>query len=145
LEKTISNVYTMQAPSSKRIKSVVMVLNEDTKKPLSKINDDPHHYKSKFSGPVQYNEDLNCINLQNSITFDWDKFHSENGIVPKPGLAVDTYKVSAIAHEISVAKRTAEEAFDEIYNLKKSIRELEGIFFIFNFNFLLRYLIIFYY
>ena len=108
---------------------------EEMRKPLSKINEDPHHFKTKFSGPVQYDEDLNCINPQNAITFDWVKFHSENGIVPKPGPAVDNYKESAIAQEIRVAKRTAEEAFDEIYNLKKSIRELEGIFFFFNFNF----------
>lgn len=120
----------MQAPDSKRIRTVVMVTKqeEEMRKPLSKINEDPHHFKTKFSGPVQYNEDLNCINLQNSITFDWDKFHSENGIVPKPGPAVENYQESAIAQEIRVAKRTAEEAFDEIYNLKKSIRELEGIF-----------------
>ncbi len=61
----------MQAPSSKRIKSVVMITkqDEDMKKTLSKINQDPHNYKTKFSGPLQYDEDLNCINPQNAITF----------------------------------------------------------------------------
>ena len=99
----------MQAPDSKRIKSVVMITKqeEEMRKPLSKINADPHHYKTKFSWPVQYDENFNCINPQNAITFYWDKFHSDNGIVPKPEPAVDNYKESAIAQEKRVAKRTA--------------------------------------
>ena len=34
----------------------------------------------------------------------------------------------AAAEKERVAKRTAEEAFDQVYSLKKSIRELDGIF-----------------
>ncbi len=103
----------MQALDSKRIRTVVMVAKQEEMR-KSKINEDPHHYKSKFSGPVQYDEDLNCINPQNAITFDWDKFNSDNVIFPIPGPAIDNYKESAIAQEKRIAKRTAEEAFDEI-------------------------------
>ena len=73
---------------------------EDMKKPLSKINEDPEAYRTMFSGPTMYNEDLKHINPQDPIA----------------------------AEKESVAKRTAEEAFDKVYSLKKSIRELEGIF-----------------
>ena len=39
----------------------------------------------------------------------------------------------AVAERERVAKRTAEEAFNEVFALKKSIRELEGIFNFLNF------------
>ena len=48
----------MDATSSKRIKSVVTVKpEEDMKKPLRKINEDPEHNRTIFSGPALYNED----------------------------------------------------------------------------------------
>ena len=62
------------------------------------------------------------------------KFHKDNGIVPKPAGTPVTYTPSAAALAIAaaekerVAKRTAEEAFDKVYSLKKSIRELDGNF-----------------
>ena len=54
----------MEAPSSKRIKSVVTVkIEKDIKKPLSKINEqnhqDPEHYRTIFKGPAVYCEDKN--------------------------------------------------------------------------------------
>ena len=105
------------------------------KKPLSKINEDPESYRTIFN-QTMYNEDLKHINPRDQIVFDWNKFHNENGIVPKPGNGQATYVQSAesiavaerIAKTESVAKRTAEEAFDQVFTLKKSIRELDGIF-----------------
>ena len=105
---------------------------EDMKKPLSKINEDPEAYRTRFNPPM-YDEDLIHINPQNQITFDWEKFHKDNGIVPKPAGTPVTYTPSAAALAIAatekkrVAKRTAEEAFDRVYSLQKSIWELEGI------------------
>ena len=55
---------------------------EDMKKPLSKINEDPEAYRTMFSGPAVCNEDLKHINPQDPIAFDWEKFHKDNGIVP---------------------------------------------------------------
>ena len=55
-----------------------------------------------------------------------------NSIVPKPAGTPATYTPSAAALAIAaaekerVAKRTAEEAFDKVHSLKKSIRELDG-------------------
>ena len=106
---------------------------EDMKKPLSKINEDPEAYRTRFNPPM-YDEDLIHINPQNQITFDWEKFHKDNGIVPKPAGTPATYTPSAAALAIAaaekerVAKRTAEEAFDKVHSLKKSIRELDGKF-----------------
>ena len=84
--------------------------------------------------PPMYNEDLKHINPQGQKVFDWEKFHNENGIVPKPGFPA-SYKPSAAALAIAaaekerVAKRTSKEAFkNKVYSLKKSIRELDGIF-----------------
>ena len=48
---------------------------EDMKKPLSKINEDPEAYRTMFSGPAVYNQDLIYINPQDPIAFDWEKFH----------------------------------------------------------------------
>ena len=56
---------------------------EDMKKPLSKINEDPEAYRTMFNPPI-YNEDLKHTNPQDPIAFDWEKFHRDNGIVPKP-------------------------------------------------------------
>ena len=97
------------------------------KKPLSKINEDPEAYRTRFNPPM-YDEDLKHINPQNQITFDWEKFHKDNGIVPKPAGTLVTYTLSAAAEKERVAKRTAEEAFDKVHSLKKSIRELDGNF-----------------
>ena len=78
-----------------------------------------------------YNEDLKHINPRDQIVFEWNKFHNENGIVPKPGNEQDTYVPSAEsiaaaervakAERKRVSKRTAEEAFDQVFTLKKSI------------------------
>ena len=54
---------------------------EDMKKPLSKINEDPEAYRTRFNPPM-YNSNLKHINPQNPIAFDWGKFHNDNGIVP---------------------------------------------------------------
>ena len=64
----------------------------------------------------------------------WEKFHKDNIIVPKPAGAPVSYAPStsalaiAAAEKKRVAKRTAEEAFDKVFTIKKSIRELEGNF-----------------
>ena len=61
------------------------------------------------------------------------KFHKDNGIVPKPAGTPVTFTPSAAALAIAaaekerVAKRTAEEAFDKVFTLKKSIRNLKMI------------------
>ena len=110
---------------------------EDLKKPLSKINEDPEAYRTRFNPPM-YDEDLKHINPQEVKAIDWEK----KGVVCKPGNALANYKPSAtamailekeraaiaIAERERVAKRTAEEAFNEIFTLKKSIKELEGNF-----------------
>ena len=44
-----------------------------------------------------YDEDLKHINPQNPIAFDWEKFHIDNGIVPKPPENAVTYTPSAAA------------------------------------------------
>ena len=112
---------------------------EDMKKPLSKINEDQEAYRTMFSGPAAYNEDLKHINPRDPFSIDWEKVHKDNGIVPKPPGTRVTYTPSAAALAIAaaekdrVAKRTAEEAFDKVYSLKKSIRELDGNFNFFNF------------
>ena len=119
--------------ANKKIKLTIKH-EEDMKKPLSKINEDPEAYRTMFSGPAVYNEDLKHINPQDPISFDWEKFHKDNGIVPKPAGTPATYTPSAAALAIAaaekerVAKRTAEEAFDKVHSLKKSIRELDGKF-----------------
>ena len=110
---------------------------EDMKKPLSKINEDPESYRTMFNPPM-YDEDLNHINPQEVKAIDWEK----KRVVCKPGNALANYKPSAtamailekeraaiaIAEREHVAKRTAEEAFNEAFALKKPIRELEGNF-----------------
>ena len=109
---------------------------EDMKKPLSKINEDPEAYRTRFNPPM-YDEALIHINPRDPIAFDWEKFHKDNGIVPKPAGTPATYTPSAAALAIAaaekerVAKRTAEEAFDKVHSLKKSIRELDGKFYLF--------------
>ena len=73
-----------------------------------------------------YNEDLKHINTQDQIVFDWNKFHNENGIVPKPGNGPNFQSAESIAaaerkakaERERVAKRTAEETFDQVYSLK---------------------------
>ena len=52
--------------SNKKIKLDVKH-EEDMKKPLSKINEDPEAYRTMFSGPAVYNEDLKHINPQNQL------------------------------------------------------------------------------
>ena len=127
----------MDTPSSKRIKEVTVKPEEDMKKPLSKINEDPEHYRIMFSGPVVYIEDLKPINPKDSKAIDWEN----KGVVPKSGNA--NYKPSAvaIANTERVAKRNSEEAFDKLLSLKKSIKELEGIF-KFNFNYFIQIFIL---
>ena len=61
---------------------------------------------------------------------DWTSIHPI--ILEKERAAI------AVAERERVAKRTAEEAFNEVFALKNSIRELEGIF-----NFLLFCFLIF--
>ena len=130
----------MQNPC-KKIKLAIKP-EEDMKKPLSKINEDPEAYRTRFNPPM-YDEDLKHINPQEVKTIDWEK----KGVVCKPGNALANYQPSAtaiaflekeraaiaIAERERVAKRTAEEAFNEVFALKKSIRELEGIFNFLNF------------
>ena len=109
--------------SSKKIK-LAAKYEEDMKKSLRKINEDPEAYRTMFN-PAMYNEDLKHINPQDPIAFDWEKFHNDNGIVPKPVGTPVSYTPSAAALAIDaaekerVAKRTAEEAFDKVYSLKK--------------------------
>ena len=67
----------MDSSSNKKIKLSVKQ-EEDMKKPLSKINEDPKEYCSMISGPAVYNEDLKHINPQDPIAFDWEKFHKDN-------------------------------------------------------------------
>ena len=66
---------------------------EDMKKPLSKINEDPEHYRTRFSGPVVYDEVLSQINVKDVPTIDWEK----KGVVCKPGNALANYQPSATA------------------------------------------------
>ena len=68
----------MDTPSSKRIKIVTVKPEEDMKKSLSKINEDLEHYKTMFSSPTMYSEDLKHINPQDSKTIDWEN----KGVVP---------------------------------------------------------------
>ena len=72
------------------------------KKPLSKINEE--HYRTMFSGPVVYSEDLKHINLQEDKAVDWEK----KGSVPKPGNALANYKLSATA--IAMVEREREQS-----------------------------------
>ena len=124
----------MDTQSSKKIKLSVKQ-EEDMKKPLSKINEDPESYRTMFN-PTMYNEDLKHINPQNQIVFDWNNINNENEIVPKPGNGqyVQSAESIAAAERIAkaererVAKCTAEEAFNQVYSLKKLIRDFEGIF-----------------
>ena len=44
----------MDTPSSKRIKVVTVKTKKDMQKPLSRINEDPEHYRTMFSGPAMY-------------------------------------------------------------------------------------------
>ena len=124
--KNNQNNQNIEALSSKRIKVVTVKPQEGMKKPLSRINDDPEHYRTMFSGPAVYSEDLKHINSQDSKAVDWKM----NGVVPKPGNPLANYQPSAvaIANAERVTKRNAKEAFDEVFALKKSIRKLEGFF-----------------
>ena len=134
----------MDSSSNKRIK-LATKHEEEMKRPLSKINEDLEAYRTMFSGPAVYNEELKHINPQDPIAFDWEKFYNTNGIVPKPAGTPVSYTPSAAALAIAaaekerVAKRTAEEAFDKVFTLKKSIRELDGNFNFLNLLFLLVY------
>ena len=78
--------------SSKKIKLSVKH-EEDMKKPLSKINEDPEHNRTVFSGPLVYSEVLKHINPQEAKAIDWEK----KGVVSKPGNALANYKPSATA------------------------------------------------
>ena len=130
--KKYSNQNQKMQSANKKIKLAIKH-EEDMKKPLSKINEDPEAYRTRFNPPM-YDEALIHINPQEPIAFDWEKFHKDNGIVPKPAGTTATYTPSAAALAIAaakkerVAKRTAEEAFDKVHSLKKSIRELDGKF-----------------
>ena len=96
-----------------------------------------------------YNEDLKHINPQDQKVFDWNKLHMKMELFlpsskPGNGKYVQSAESIAVAERIAkaerewVAKHTAEEAFDQVFTLKKSIRELEGNFnllnLLFNFN-----------
>ena len=111
----------MDTQSNKKIK-LSGKQEEDMKKPLSKIKEGPEAYRTIFNPPM-YNEDLKHVNPQDQKVFDWEKIHNNNGIVPKPGCSV-SYKPSAEALAIAVtekervAKRTAEEVFDQVFTLK---------------------------
>ena len=59
----------MRTPSNKKIKLPVKQ-EGDMKKPLSKINEDPKHYSTVFSGHVVYSEDLKHINPQDAKAVD---------------------------------------------------------------------------
>ena len=110
----------MEVPSSKKIKSVVTVKPEENmKKYLSKVNEDPEHKRTMLSGPAMYSEDLKHINPKNPKAVDWKK----NGVVPKRGNALANYQTSAVAKAMAAeereceAKPDAEEAFDGFLNL----------------------------
>ena len=90
----------MDTQRNKKIKLSIKQV-EDMTKPLSKINEDPESYRKIFNPPI-YNEDLKHINHQDQKVFDWEKFHNDNGIVPKPGCPVG-YKQSAEALAIAAA------------------------------------------
>ena len=64
-----------------------------------------------------HSEDLKHIKTQNPICIDWEK---NQGVVPKPGNGLESYQSSATAIAMAererVAKRNAEEAFDEVYS-----------------------------
>ena len=103
----------MDTPSSKRIKVVTVKHEEDMKKPLNKINEDLT--RTMLRGPAMYSKDLKHINPQ---AIDWEL----------KGVPVNaTYKPSAVSNTERVAKRNADEAFNEVLALKKSIKELEAI------------------
>ena len=114
----------MDSSSIKRIKLSVKH-EENMKKPHSKINEDPVSYRTMFNPPM-FNEDLKHINPQDVKAIHWEK----KVFFFKPGNALANYKPStttiAMVERERIAKRTAEEVFA----LKKSIRELDG-----NFNF----------
>ena len=95
----------MDTPSSKSIKVVTVNHEEDIKKPLN--NEDLS--RTMLRGPAVYSEDLN------PQAIDWEK----KGV---PGNATTSF-VSKTER-----KHNTEEAFDEVLVLKKSIKELEGIF-----------------
>ena len=56
--------------SNKKIKLDVKH-EEEMKKPLSKINEDPESYRTMFNPPM-YNEDFKHTNPQDPIAFDWE-------------------------------------------------------------------------
>ena len=60
----------MQNPC-KKIK--LTIKPEEDMKPLSKINEDPEHYRTRFSGPVVYDEALSQINAKAVPAIDWEK------------------------------------------------------------------------
>ena len=103
----------MDTQSNKKIKLSIKQ-EEDMKKPLSNINEDPESYRTKFNPPM-YNEDLKHVNTQDKKVFDSEKFHNKNVIVPKPsnGKYVQSAELIAAAERIAkeererVAKRTA--------------------------------------
>ena len=95
------------------------------KKPLTMINEDPESYRTMFNPPM-YNEDLKHVNPQDQRVFDLEKCHNKNGIVPKPGNGKHFQSAESIAaaeriakaERERIAKRIAEEAFDQVYSLK---------------------------
>ena len=97
---------------------------EDMKKPLSKVIEDPEHYRTMFSGPVVYSEDLKHINPKEVKDNDWEK----KGVVSKLDNVLANYQPSATAIAMAtaererVAKHNAEEVFDEVFSLKQSKR-----------------------
>ena len=62
----------MEAPSCKKIKFSV-ISKEDMKMPLSKINEDPEHYRTMLRGAVVYSEDLKHIKPQEAKAVDCEK------------------------------------------------------------------------
>ena len=123
----------MEAPSSMCIKSVdeVVKRKEEFNKPYSKINHDAEHFKTKFSGPVLYDEDLSHINPRDKIHFYCNKQCSANGISLEP-MSIDEYSaqkaVSALSNEAEKDFHRADKRKVEDPNctLKKSIKDLQG-------------------
>ena len=49
---------------------MIAMSEEDMKNPLSKINEDSFHYKTKLSVPRQYDQDFYDINPYDAIALD---------------------------------------------------------------------------
>ena len=72
--------------------------------------------------PYNYNEELKHINPQDQNVFDWEKFHNENEIVPKPGNGQTLYVQSA--ESIATAERIAKAERERVLPRRPSTKYL---------------------